>query len=39
MKVKDIFKGSVEDLVDLPEKKYEIQDKAFYNIESYMKIM
>lgn len=35
---KDIFVGSVEDIVDLPEKKYEINKAAFLNIDSYKKI-
>ena len=36
---KDIFKGSVEDIVDLPEKTYTINKDAFSNIESYKKIL
>ena len=35
---KDIFVGSVEDVIDLPEKKYEINPAALLNIESYKKI-
>ena len=35
---KDIFVGSVEDVIDLPEKKYEINPGALLNIESYKKI-
>lgn len=33
----NIFAGNIED-IDLPEKKYEINPKAFYNIQSYKKI-
>jgi len=36
---KDIFKGSTEDVVDIPEKKYEVNKEAFTNIESYIEIM
>ena len=35
---KDIFVGNVEDVIDLPEKKYEINPAALLNIESYKKI-
>ena len=35
---KNIFVGSIEDIIDLPEKKFEINPKAFYDIESYMGI-
>lgn len=35
---KNIFVGSIEDIIDLPEKKFEINHKAFYDIESYMGI-
>ncbi len=35
---KDIFKGSVEEITDLPEKKYEINEEAFNNIQSYIEI-
>ena len=34
-----IFKGYVEDTIDLPEKKYSINKKAFSNIESYKQII
>lgn len=37
--VKNIFKGSVEDVVDLPEKRYVINKKAFRNINSYKEIL
>ena len=37
--VKKIFKGSVDDIVDLPEKKYEINEDALYNLESYKQIV
>lgn len=36
---KSIFKGNVEDVIDLPEKKYLINKKALSNIQSYIKIM
>lgn len=39
LKVKDIFKGNADDIVDLPEKKYSINKVAFDNIESYKQIM
>ena len=32
---KNIFKGSVDDMIDLPEKKYEINEEAFWDLESY----
>lgn len=34
---KDIFSGNIED-IDLPDKKYEVNTKALYNIQSYKKI-
>lgn len=37
--VKSIFKGNVEDVIDLPEKKYSINKKALSNIQSYIEIM
>jgi hypothetical protein len=37
--VKNTFKGRVEDVVDLPEKKYTINKDAFLNIESYKQII
>lgn len=39
VKVKDIFKGNADDIVDLPEKKYSINKKAFDNIDAYKQIM
>lgn len=39
VKVKDIFKGSVDDVIDLPEKKYTINQEAFSNIDSYKEII
>ena len=39
VKVKSIFKGNADDVVDLPEKKYIINHEAFSNIESYKQIM
>ena len=36
---KSIFKGNVEDVIDLPEKKYSINKKAMSNIQSYIEIM
>lgn len=38
VKAKSIFKGNPEDIVDLPEKKYVIQDEAFEYIQSYIEI-
>lgn len=32
---KNIFKGNVEDVIDLPEKRYSINKAAFGNINSY----
>ena len=34
-----IFKGNVEDIVDLPEKKFEINESALYKIDSYKEII
>ena len=39
IKVKSIFKGNVDDAVDLPEKKYTINKSALTNIESYKQII
>lgn len=39
VKAKNIFKGNVDDGIDLPEKKYTINQEAFYNIESYKEII
>ena len=36
---KSIFKGSVDDIIDLPEKKYEVNKGAFKSIQSYKEIM
>ena len=36
---KNIFKRNVEDVIDLPEKKYAINSKAFENINSYKEIL
>ena len=36
---KNIFKGNVEDVIDLPEKQYSINRKAFENINSYKEIL
>ncbi|WP_022761982.1 AAA family ATPase [Butyrivibrio sp. AD3002] len=36
---KDIFKGSVDDIIDLPEKKYVINTEAFNELQSYKEIM
>ncbi len=36
---KNIFKGNAEDVIDLPEKKYSINSKAFENINSYKEIL
>lgn len=39
VKVKNIFKGNADDVIDLPEKKYSINKEAFSNIESYKQII
>lgn len=39
VKVKNIFKGNADDVVDLPEKKYTINTVAFGNLESYKQII
>lgn len=39
VKVKEIFKGNADDVVDLPEKKYTINKEAFGNLESYKQII
>lgn len=36
---KNIFKGSVDDVIDLPEKKYEVNEDALFDIQSYVEIM
>lgn len=36
---KNIFKGNVEDVIDLPEKRYTINKDAFGNINSYKEIL
>lgn len=36
---KNIFKGNMEDVIDLPEKQYLINRKAFENINSYKEIL
>lgn len=36
---KNIFKGNVEDVIDLPEKRYSINKVAFSNINSYKEIL
>lgn len=35
----DVFKGNVDELADLPEKMYEINKEAFYNLQSYINIL
>ena len=39
IKVRSIFKGNADDVVDLPEKKYIINKNAFLNLDSYKQIM
>ena len=39
VKVKNIFKGNADDVVDLPDKKYTINADAFDNLESYKQII
>lgn len=36
---KNIFKGNVEEVIDLPEKRYSINKEAFGNINSYKEIL
>lgn len=36
---KNIFKGNIEDVIDLPEKRYSINKEAFGNINSYKEIL
>lgn len=35
---KDVFAGNVEDTIDLPDKRYEVNQSALYNVESYKMI-
>ena len=39
VKVREIFKGNVKDDMDLPEKKYYINEEAFKYIDSYKEII
>ena len=39
VKVKSIFKGNADDVVDLPEKKYSINPEAFKNLDAYKEII
>ena len=39
VKVKSIFKGNPDEVMDLPEKKYTINLRAFFNIDSYKEIV
>ena len=39
VKVKEIFKGNADDVVDLPDKKFSINEAAFDKLESYLEIM
>lgn len=39
VKVKSIFKGSADDVVDLPEKKYTINKDAFEFLDAYKEII
>ena len=38
IKANHIFRGDTSD-IDIPEYAYEIQDKAFYNLKSYIEII
>ena len=38
VKVKSIFKGNADDVMDLPEKNYTVNPKAFMNIDAYKEI-
>lgn len=39
VKVKEIFKGSVDYAIDLPEKTFRINPEAFFDINSYKEIL
>lgn len=39
LKVEKTFKGNVDDMIDLPEKKYEINDDALMELQSYKEII
>ncbi len=39
VRVKDVFKGNADDMADLPEIAYSINQEAFSNLESYKQIM
>lgn len=39
IRVKEVFKGSPEDTIDLPEKKYTLNKGALYNLRSYLEIV
>ena len=39
VKVKSIFKGNADDVMDLPEKKYTINEKAFEILDAYKEII
>lgn len=36
---KNVFKGNVEDVIDLPDRKFSINKKALLNIQSYIEIL
>lgn len=36
---KNVFKGNIDDVIDIPEKKYEVNEEALLNIQSYIEIM
>lgn len=38
VKVKSIFKGNADEVMDLPEKNYTVNPKAFMNIDAYKEI-
>ena len=39
LSAKNIFKGNADEIIDIPEKKYYINESAFSNIESYKQII
>ena len=39
VQVNTVFKGTVNEDIDIPDTKYEINESAFYNISSYVEIM
>ena len=38
IKIREVFKGNPEDIIDLPEKKYSVQNSALKYVETYREI-